>query len=62
MQNAEFFTEAGGEELQYIPCLNARDDHVGVLASLVERHSGGWTNAPADPASLERAKAMGAER
>lgn len=62
MQNAEFFTEAGGEELQYIPCLNARDDHVGLLASLVERHSGGWTNAPADPASLERAKAMGAER
>ena len=62
MQNAGFFTDAGGEELQYIPCLNARDDHVGLLASLVDQHSGGWTNAPADPASLDRAKALGAER
>ena len=62
MQNAEFFTEAGGEELQYIPCLNARDDHIDLLATLVERHASGWSNAAADPASQERAMALGAER
>jgi ferrochelatase len=62
MQNADFFTEAGGEELQYIPCLNARDDHVALLARLVEQHAAGWANAPADAAVQERAIAMGAER
>ena len=42
MQNAEFFTEAGGGSLHYIPALNARDDHVAALTSLIERHARGW--------------------
>lgn len=42
MQNAGFFTEAGGEELRYIPALNARDDHVRFLIELIERHTTGW--------------------
>ena len=42
MQNAGFFTEAGGEALSYVPALNARDDHVGFLAALIERHTAGW--------------------
>ncbi|MGB5630583.1 MAG: ferrochelatase [Woeseiaceae bacterium] len=42
MQNAGFFTEAGGESLHYIPALNARDDHIDFLAGLVERHIAGW--------------------
>lgn len=62
MQNAEFFAEAGGEELHYIPALNARDDHVGLLADLVEQHSSGWSNAAADTTTQERARAMGAPR
>ncbi len=62
MQNAELFEESGGGELRYIPALNARDDHVSLLAGLVERHSAGWSNAPEDPAARERAVAMGAER
>ena len=62
MQNAEFFTEAGGKELRYIPCLNSRPDHVRLLADLVEQHSGGWANAAADPASTDRAVAMGADK
>jgi ferrochelatase len=62
MQNAEIFAEAGGGELRYIPALNARDDHVALLAGLVERHTAGWSNATEDPASRERAIAMGAER
>ena len=62
MQNAELFAESGGGDLHYIPALNARDDHVSLLADLVERHTAGWSNAAADPASQERARALGAER
>lgn len=42
MQNAGFFTDAGGKALHYIPALNARTDHVDFLARLVERHTEGW--------------------
>jgi ferrochelatase len=71
MQNAEFFSEAGGGKLRYIPALNARNDHVTFLARLVEKHSGGWPetspdwNASLAGAELEKstelARAMGAE-
>lgn len=42
MQNAEFFTESGGDALHYIPALNARRDHIECLVGLVERHIVGW--------------------
>jgi len=42
MQNAGFFTAAGGGSLRYIPALNARDDHVNFLTGLVERNIEGW--------------------
>jgi ferrochelatase len=42
MQNAEFFREAGGETLSYIPCLNSAPAHVAALADLVLTHSQGW--------------------
>jgi len=45
MQNAEFFTDAGGKALHYIPALNARDDHIDFLATLIGRHTSGWTGA-----------------
>ena len=48
MQNAEFFKEAGGGELRYIPCLNARDDHVAFLTRLIEKHIAGWPEASPD--------------
>lgn len=38
MQNAGFFSEAGGGSLHYIPALNARDDHVQFLADLLQQH------------------------
>ena len=37
MQNAAFFSDAGGESLCYIPALNARDDHVQFLADLIQQ-------------------------
>ena len=42
MQNAGFFTAAGGDSLHYVPALNARADHSEFLARLVERHIAGW--------------------
>ena len=63
MQNAELFLESGGETLHYIPALNAREDHVGFLTDLVEKHLGGWPRTFSDdPASRQRALAMGASK
>ncbi len=63
MQNAEFFAEAGGNTLHYIPALNARDDHVSFLTDLVEKHIGGWPRTYSDdPACRQRALALGAEK
>jgi ferrochelatase len=67
MQNAEFFHQHGGENLRYIPALNARDDHAQALCDLVLRHAAGWpeTVAAQDPESnaltLQRALDMGAQ-
>jgi ferrochelatase len=63
MQNTELFIESGGESLHYIPALNAREDHVSFLTDLVEKHLAGWPRSfSADPASNERALAMGASK
>ncbi len=45
MQNAGFFTDAGGKTLSYIPALNARADHIAFLGTLLERHAAGWPGA-----------------
>ena len=37
MQNAEFFEEAGGHHLRYIPALNDSAAHVAALAGLLRR-------------------------
>ena len=66
------FAEAGGGELRYVPCLNARDDHIAFLSRLVEKNVGGWPESSPDwsaseaandmEKSLRRARAMGAEQ
>jgi len=64
MQNAEFFIEAGGGSLHYIPSLNARDDHVRFLAGLLRKHTMGWepvVDASSLHATRQRAKELGAE-
>lgn len=42
------FVEEGGETLNYIPCLNAREDWIAVLEDLVVRELQGWPGIPAD--------------
>jgi ferrochelatase len=62
----EAFTHAGGEQFQYIPCLNDHPAWINALADLAEQHLQGWpTNLPeahAGQASRERALAAGASR
>ena len=71
MQNAELFSSSGGDELRYIPALNARGDHVAFLSRLIEKHIAGWPEASTDwslseatrqlEKSLQRARDMGAK-
>ncbi len=35
-ENREIFSKAGGEAFYYIPALNGRDDHVAMMATLIE--------------------------
>ena len=63
MENGDAFVEAGGKTLHYVPALNARADHVSCIADLVLRQTAGWPEtSQEDPASAERARAMGASQ
>ncbi len=48
MQNRDFFIDAGGESLRYIPALNDSAEQVDSLAALVLRHTQGWPEFAAD--------------
>lgn len=72
IQNAELFKTSGGGNLNYIPALNARDDHVTFLSRLLQKNVAGWPEASPDwslpeaarelEKSLSRAREMGAEQ
>jgi ferrochelatase len=47
LRNRRDFIAAGGEELEYIPALNARPDHVAFLAALARLRA--WPGGGADP-------------
>ncbi len=42
MQNGARFVGLGGSALRYIPALNARGDHLDMLAALILRHAETW--------------------
>ncbi len=42
MQNREFFLRAGGKQFNYIPALNASDEHIEALAKIVLVNVQGW--------------------
>lgn len=48
-QNREAFEAAGGEKLEYIPCLNDRPPHAAALARLVKREAADWLDAENGP-------------
>ncbi|WP_298444155.1 ferrochelatase [uncultured Ferrimonas sp.] len=36
------FIAAGGEQYHFVPCLNDNDDHIEMMAQLVNQHAGYW--------------------
>ncbi len=46
MEVQEAFKAAGGQQFQYIPCLNDSPDWIRALADLAERHLQGWPTRP----------------
>jgi protoporphyrin/coproporphyrin ferrochelatase len=61
-ENREEFIEAGGETLDYIPCLNDSDIHVKILAGLCHRHGQGWPEFAGARATGESALERRVER
>jgi len=42
MENKQLFLSSGGEQYRYIPALNDREDHIGMLTNIVQRNIAGW--------------------
>ena len=60
MQNRELFTEAGGEQFDYIPALNDKPEHTGLLTDIIIQHLQGWEMKPEDlTEQANRAKELG---
>lgn len=55
LEGRGIYTQAGGRDYHYIPCLNERPDWLRALADLVERNLAGWTLAT-DVRDLERSR------
>jgi len=72
MENKDLFMEAGGEQFNYIPCLNDNDDHIDALCEVLTAHMFGWPEtmpgwdagkrAVEAKASRQRALDMGAKK
>ncbi|WP_153145992.1 ferrochelatase [Dechloromonas sp. H13] len=65
MEGKTIFLSSGGKEYHYIPALNEDPGWIAALASLVERHLGGWSTTEiadisASTATAQRARALGA--
>lgn len=62
IENRDVFLAAGGENYQYIPCLNDDDDHIQMMSNLIAKHLQGWDLDQADTGTrADRAKAYGAK-
>lgn len=42
IQNRELFLAAGGKKFHYIPALNAQDDHIELIAQLIQENMQNW--------------------
>jgi ferrochelatase len=72
MENKELFIEAGGEDFNYISCLNDNSDHIDALCEVLTAHMFGWPEtmpnwdagklAVEANASRQRALEMGASK
>ncbi len=66
IEGKKTFTEAGGKEYHYIPCLNERDDWIAALADITRANLQGWLEPEPSEEELEQSKqralALGAEK
>jgi ferrochelatase len=60
LRNRDEFLQAGGEQLDYVPALNASDSHVQLLMELVRQHTQGWQPGADRSATQTRAMQQGA--
>jgi len=56
IEGKKIFTEAGGKEYHYIPCLNERNDWIIALAEIIESNLQGWLTAEPSPETLQQTK------
>jgi len=42
VENCHYFLDAGGQRYEYIPALNATDEHISMLEHLVSENLKGW--------------------
>jgi len=54
MENRDYFFEAGGERYEYVPCLNAHEQHLDALAARISDELAGWQKRPFEPAQSKR--------
>ena len=66
MEGRDSFLSAGGSQLDYIPCLNEREDWMDALEGICRSHLRGWQDRAPDAQALEarqtRARDSGAPR
>jgi protoporphyrin/coproporphyrin ferrochelatase len=61
VENKDYFLNAGGQNFNYIPALNASVAHIDTLQSLISNHTHGWLDGNiADPLRQKRARNFGA--
>ncbi len=48
MQNRDLFLQAGGEQFNYIPCLNESQAHIDALEKILDTHLCGWLETTLD--------------
>lgn len=58
VENRDYFLQAGGDQFQYIPALNASDDHIEMLASLIRQNLQGWKGTDTD-LDVRQSRALG---
>ena len=52
MENAEYYEEAGGKKLRYIPALNSQQKHISFLINLIEKNISDWIHESTEQLSL----------
>lgn len=63
VENRDYFLDAGGKRYEYIDALNSDDNHIAMLAGLLEQHMQGWGVEQQDTnLRSQLAKNMGADK